>query len=387
MQKKIIALAIAGLVSGGAFAQASNVTISGVMTAGYEQSKWNGTTAVGGFGTENRLTDQSSRVIISGEEALGGGTSAWFQVDSRVNLDISAAQANGSSAWAGGNSGVGLKGAWGKLTLGKWDLHYNEFAANGVENYSAAVPLIGLVGHGIMSAVNANAIATRTRTQNVFKYDTPDFSGVNGTFAYSTNPVGAEGAGNANAGRSDGSQGSAYQAAVRYANGPIQAFLSVWNYDIEGRGAGAGAQLDQRSTRAGFAYAFPMGLKLGIGYDTSTVKNAGGNIVAGGALAATAGIDQKRNAWILNGTYTAGANAFYATYASAGRASNVVDSKAKEWSLGYGYSMSKRTTLAAYYNVVNNSTGASYAPFAFATAIPNAGADTSTFYAGIAHTF
>ena len=64
MQKKIIAAAVAGLLAVPAFAQ-SNVTISGLVKAGWEQYKLSGATGGGwDYSNENRISDQSARVII-----------------------------------------------------------------------------------------------------------------------------------------------------------------------------------------------------------------------------------------------------------------------------------------------------------------------------------
>jgi predicted porin len=62
MQKKIIALAVAGLVSGAAFAQ-SNVTVYGIRKAKSTDGGQDG-----------------SRVGFKGTEDLGNGLSAFFQL-------------------------------------------------------------------------------------------------------------------------------------------------------------------------------------------------------------------------------------------------------------------------------------------------------------------
>ncbi|MEI7432128.1 MAG: porin, partial [Betaproteobacteria bacterium] len=85
MQKKIIALAVAGLVSGVAFAQ-SNVTVYGIADVGVE-------VANAGNGTQFRVqSGQSagSRIGFKGEEALGNGLKAEFVLEAGVNLDTGA---------------------------------------------------------------------------------------------------------------------------------------------------------------------------------------------------------------------------------------------------------------------------------------------------------
>ncbi|MCM2288662.1 MAG: porin, partial [Sulfuritalea sp.] len=209
MQKKLIALAVSGLVSGGAFAQ-SNVTISGGIYMGYDQNKTSGTAGTAGFGTVNRISDHSSNLNINGSEALGGGMNAVFQIDTRFGFD----QAGGT--WAGGNSFVGLSGNWGRLVAGKHDLHYQELASGLGEPRMRSTQ--SRLGHGMMSEVNGVGITPRTRANNVIMYNSPNMSGFAVQLAGSTNAYGAEGGQAA-----DGSKGAAWNLTAKYANGPINA--------------------------------------------------------------------------------------------------------------------------------------------------------------------
>ncbi|MCM2289853.1 MAG: porin, partial [Sulfuritalea sp.] len=209
MQKKLIALAVAGLVSGGAFAQ-TNVTISGNIFMGYDSNKTSGSVGTAGFGTVNRVTDHSSNLNFSGTEALGNGMNAVFQIDTRFGLDQAGAP------WSGGNSFVGLSGNWGRLVAGKHDLHYNELA--GGLGAMRVRSLQSLLGHGIMSEVNGVGITPRTRANNVVMYNSPNMSGFAVQLAGSTNAYGAEGGQAA-----DGSKGAAWNLTAKYANGPINA--------------------------------------------------------------------------------------------------------------------------------------------------------------------
>ncbi|MBK8524551.1 MAG: porin, partial [Betaproteobacteria bacterium] len=59
MQKKVIALAVAGLVSGAAFAQ-SNVTIYGQMDMAYERSSTNDATAANTGVSRNNINGQTN---------------------------------------------------------------------------------------------------------------------------------------------------------------------------------------------------------------------------------------------------------------------------------------------------------------------------------------
>ncbi|MBK9623922.1 MAG: porin [Rhodocyclaceae bacterium] len=72
MQKKIIALAIAGLASSAAFAQ-TNVTVYGKIDMSYEHSSGTGGSKTTGI---NSGGHDGSRLGFRGEEALGGGMKA-----------------------------------------------------------------------------------------------------------------------------------------------------------------------------------------------------------------------------------------------------------------------------------------------------------------------
>ncbi|MBK7685504.1 MAG: porin [Rhodocyclaceae bacterium] len=86
MQKKIIALAIAGLASSAAFAQ-TNVTVYGKIDMSYEHSSGTGGSKTTGI---NSGGHDGSRLGFRGEEALGGGMKAIFGLEyGSLKADIS----------------------------------------------------------------------------------------------------------------------------------------------------------------------------------------------------------------------------------------------------------------------------------------------------------
>ncbi len=307
MQKKLIAAAIAGLVAVPALAQ-TNVTISGRFAAGWESYKLSDCTAGFSCRSESRVSDQSSRLIFNVNEDLGGGLSAWGQLDYRGALDMGGL---GNT----GNSGVGLAHKnWGKFTIGRWDVHYGEI--EGAIAGNRAGSLQTLLGNGIMSQVSGqvgaaavwSVVANGTRTPNLLMWDSPNWNGFTARLAYSTNAFGTEGTGRSVAGTGNPGSGRAWTGALRYNNGPWTAGYSYWNANTESGVTGAAMQ-DQRSHRAWVGYTFAMGLKVGFAWDRSSLDTG---------VRDCASTTNRRNAWMLPVSYEFGPHKVSAAYVRAG---------------------------------------------------------------------
>ncbi len=400
MQKKLIAAAVAGLIAVPALAQ-TNVTISGRLAAGWESYKLSDCAAGFSCRSESRVSDQSSRLIFNVNEDLGGGLSAWGQLDYRGALDMGGL---GNT----GNSGVGLAHKnWGKFTIGRWDVHYGEI--EGAIAGNRAGSLQTLLGNGIMSQVSGqvgaaavwSVVANGTRTPNLLMWDSPNWNGFTGSLAYSTNPaaIANEGSGVTSAVNSGNAGGGyAWTAAIRYNNGPWAAGYAHWSSESENQqevtatGANVAAINNLRGDRIWLGYSFAMGLKLGFGYDWSRNDNG-----AAGAVGTT---NQKRTAWYLPVSYSWGPHAVYASYARAGDTSNDMglSTGASAWNIGYDYAFSKRTSMGIYYTALSNKSGGNYnlksVGGSGATAIGSGaagttglGADARQWYIGMAHSF
>lgn len=124
MQKKLIALAVAGLVSAPVFAQ-SNIQIYGVADAYFKGGKFMGEDTMG----VDSGGLAGSRIGFRGEEDLGSGLKAVFVLEQGINIDTGKSQGM-SSADANDplNKGdqtftrqayVGLKGNFGQVALGR----------------------------------------------------------------------------------------------------------------------------------------------------------------------------------------------------------------------------------------------------------------------------
>lgn len=204
MQKKIIALAIAGL-SGAAFAQ-SNVTIYGVADLSFESVKQGGTTTAGGdVPTRSRVNTNSSYIGFKGTESLGGGMSAIYQFENGISLDTAGTAttqtsgttpsattgttnsgATGSIFGGARDSFVGITGNFGTVLGGYVStLTRSQYAAYDVMPGAAGV---GGGNNGVYGKAANNLANMIFRTQAV-AYVTPKFNGFSAGIAYVPNEL------------------------------------------------------------------------------------------------------------------------------------------------------------------------------------------------------
>lgn len=190
MQKKIIALAIAGLASTAAFAQ-SNVTIYGRADIGY-QSRGGNDGGVQGTQHKGEIAsglNSGSRIGFKGVEDLGNGLKTVFQAEFGIALDQQttvAATTNATSntntaTWTNRNSYVGLAGGFGTVVAGRLDGvrygiygKYDAFANGGIGNFTQMT-------------------TQYDRADNAIAYISPTYAGFNLVLAHSTNTGLAEG--------------------------------------------------------------------------------------------------------------------------------------------------------------------------------------------------
>src|SRR6476469_10275210 len=93
MNKKLVAVAVAGVLAAplAAQAQTANVTLYGRLNLTMEAVKGNAPDPNPPVSVANRtvyrVSSNSSRLGVRGSEALGGGLSAIFQIESNVSAD------------------------------------------------------------------------------------------------------------------------------------------------------------------------------------------------------------------------------------------------------------------------------------------------------------
>jgi len=423
MQKKLIALAVAGLASAGAFAQ-SNVTIYGVADGSFESVSADGASSGTGYASRTRIATNSSLIGFKGTEDLGNGLKAMFQVENQISLDGPSSTTTNSqtmgNGWNTRDTFVGLSGGFGAVLAGyvstpqrstaaKYDLMPGATGSGSLLNMIGRVNLGG-VTQGALGTTNNFGVSTdvgggQSVTNNVgtifrsqaLVYVTPVFNGFNGVIAYVPN----ENRDNTATGTGYKRNQYGWNAAANYANGPINVSLAYLKLNDIGAisaigGAGAPFSGDQNHTNwlLGASYDLSPSTKVSFMYDNFKGKLG---LSAGGE------VEVKRNAFYLAGKQSFGANEIILAYMKngdnkvSGLDGNFGNSGAQAWSLRLAHNFSKRTQAYAIYTQIRNESNAVYDFNAIDPVAPagtgggvgtlNAGADPRVLGVGVRHNF
>lgn len=419
MQKKLIALAVAGLASTGAFAQ-SNVTIYGVADGSFES-----VSVGGGYASRTRLATNSSLIGFKGTEDLGNGLKAIFQVENQISLDgprgITTNSQSMGNGWNTRDTFVGLTGGFGAVLAGYVSTPQRSTAAKydlmpGATGSGSSLNMIGRVnmggvyqGAGLVannsfsnSAVGdavgdddlANNVGTIFRSQ-ALTYVSPVVNGFNAVIAYVPNENRDNTAGANTVKRNP----FGWNAAFNYSNGPINASLAYLKLKDIGIGQGVdnpvfNGEEDHTNWLLGVSYDFSPSTKVSFMYDNYKGKLG---LDAGGTG------EVKRNAWYLAGKQSFGANDLVVAYMRNddnkvnGVDGSFGDTGAQAWSVRLAHNFSKRTQAYAIYTQIKNEANAVYDFNAIDPAVPggtgggngvvSAGADPRVLGVGIRHIF
>jgi len=393
MQKKLIALAVAGLASTGAFAQ-SNVTVYGVADATFDVVRASKEGNGNDLGNTTRVSTNSSYIGFKGAEALGNGLTAVFQLESGVGFD------NNGSFGATRDSFVGVASGFGTVVLGKLTGPTRALGGaidvnSGATGIGSNGGLIGKLGNNLVSngtlggtANYGSALANTSaaspvastcarsticvslfddRWTNAIAYVSPTFAGLSATFAYVANE-----SKNFDGGVKSNITG--FDSGLKYANGPIMAAVT-YNAVTLGNKAVNGNSTDVSNFRVGGTYDFGMASIRAL-FDRTRADHY--DIAASGL-----GGTFTQNVFGLGGTFNvtpAGkllAQAYFARDLKV-NGSGAKDTGAKLFEVGYEHSLSKRTILKAVYAHLNNDNKAAYDFGINAVGVASAGGAATT---------
>ena len=381
MQKKVIALAVAGLVSGAAFAQ-TNVTIYGAADATVEVVQAKDATATGAdILNHTRVQSNSSILGFRGSEDLGGGLKAIFQFETGIAQDVASAPTFGRDSF------VGLQGGFGQIKAG--------LITGPARALGAGVDLtVGATGIGANTAMLGKLAGNGgqafsywdTRRSNSIQYATPKFGGFEIRAMY--------GAGER---RPDDTKAAAtYELGAFYNNGPWyagitygQAKANTANYAVGPVGVpGAGlvpgplvAKGKLENVRLAGKYTFQGGHQITALFEENENKDPGFKAISSYTYGIGGKFKVSQPGAIIAQFYQV------SKLKGLGVGTDGNDFKANFIALGYEHSLSKRTTLKAYYSRISNKELAHYNYGIGNINGAAVGSNPTGFAVGIRHTF
>ena len=344
MKHKILAIAIVSALPLVAQAQTS-VTMYGMVDAsiGVENSHAPGESSrtVVSSGTQS-----ASRIGFRGTEDLGNGLKALFNIEAAVAVDTGATD----SRMFQRRAVVGLQGAFGTVTVGR---EYGPIAA-----VAGASDILGQGFYGSnLAAFGANRLTRRL--DNSVNYQSNALNGFTLRAAY--------GAGERNE-TAVQDTGDIAGVSLEYANAGFY--------------VGAGYQ-SREDLPSGDSKEY----NFGLGYKFGDFELRGGYMAADPEFAGN--VNNKYEQANVGLSYAFGANKVYVNYQQ--QEQEIGDAEGKAVTLGYTYTLSKRTNVyASYAKLRNNGTGVfSLTSPSGTIALPATafGSDPQVYNVGLRHSF
>jgi len=420
MQKKFLGMAVAAALAmpAVAFAQ-SAVQVYGTVHLSLNQAKYTKDTAgTVDDTTKFGVTSHASNWGLRSTETLGGGMTAWFQVEFNMKMARDNGVFDGDSTAR--NSGVGLRGNFGNVYFGTWETPWtqtfrlwdvgtiggwgpttsiigrreqtggnpsrfcnnNTGAAGTASGAAITGPICGNGAESTSGPALPQGYALWRRYNYAVFYESPLFEGVQLKAAWLPNErktaFTAPGVTNENP--------SSWSASLTWTGlgGRARAFIAnMQNKDWSSVGS-----TDSGYT-AGGGYDFGM-VNVGATYEDFTYKSATGDV--------------KAKEWGVGLAVPLGPGKIGASYAKAKKltgagtdaleAAGTNDTGAKMWNLGYEWALSKRTALG--FGIAKIDNGANQT-FSWTASIPIqnaatsgsvlAGSDVTNIFVSIRHSF
>jgi len=363
MQKKLIALAVAGLASTAAFAQ-TNVTIYGLVDYGYSyrfdaRGLDSATNRVSGLNSPNSASQfnsgqqSGSRLGFKGTEDLGNGLKAVFLLEQGFSIDTGAAKTS-NLAFAR-QAYAGLSGGFGTAVGGRlYTPHYtfvsglDPFGAGTVGSYT------NVYSPGAAFNSGYGGLMDPVRVDNAIAYISPSFGGFTVTAAFANNVSGDDGSFTPNLGGNttgnNAKNNTVYAVLGQYTGGALTVGA---NYHYI---AGGSATAVPNLMLPGAAYSLNdvQNFTFGGSYDFKVVKLMGlyswNNVNLDGAGSKDVSINNYMiGATVPFGKFTGKGSYIYSDGNSA------AGGDAQQLALGLDYNLSKRTNLYSAYSWIDNS--------------------------------
>jgi predicted porin len=409
MQKKIIALAVAGLMSGAAFAQ-SNVTVYGVVDAGYRASSGDNNTA-GGVDTQTGIASgnwKSSRLGFKGEEALGNGLKAIFTLEYSISNDVNEGIGTASGTKARTQL-VGLSGDFGTAVAGRINspgktVHDKYDVMTGSTAFSASQTINGSISatstSGTIVNPNSNTLALQgvvgagstinARLSNTAAYVSPTLmGGLTLTAAYSFGGATETDTNSYNGTGNDNDQERIIGFSADYSAGPLG--LAYVYHKVNDFGTAQGSLTYNNGNAATGLPGASQTENMVVGsYDFGVVRLMASYLdISTNPTGALQSSLFDRDVWSVGAAAPLGGGVLRASYAaldwSYSSTANNVD--ANSWTLAYTYDLSKRTTMYAGYTRVSNDSSSNLKVFSNGGATTSGGENSTGYALGMSHSF
>ena len=354
MKNLLVALGLAcvGALPLAAHAQIANVRLYGNLNLDFELVR--GKQADDTNPTVNRVSSNSSRLGVRGNEYLGGGQVAIFQIESSINGDTTGGNLGGRETF------VGLQGDWGTVKLGSFLTPYDDILpifGNAPTLTTSILSTAAIWAQGPLSKVQGGFDA---RLGNSVRYETPPLGGFAGELQYSTRD---------SSGNADAANNGDHASELRHAYVlSVGAFYSKGPLDL---GAAYERNRDVR-----FANTTDDALSVAAAYDLGTLAGSAGfrvGVVYERLRYDTPTGDLKRDFWGVSATVPAGGGSVYAFWGHAangkgaavdgttiGGLTKGADSSCDQWEVSYSYPLSLRTLLYTGYVRIDNRANAGY---------------------------
>lgn len=349
MNKKLIALALAALPVAHAMA---DVTIYGTIEADMESSKTyaNGVKNTSGqLKAGTRIDDTGSLIGFKGNEDLGNGLKAIWQVEQGLSID--GTTVNAANTFATRDSFVGLQGAFGKVRLGKLSTFLNS---------DAGAPDAWIYGNKGVNGLSYSSINQLDgRVNNAIRYDIPEFvTGLTGAVLYGVDEARST---TAIPGQTQNKQ--VISVGASYTN---SGFFGTFGYNrfsddiVSGTSFKGGNywRLEGGYNANNILAAVYYGQsRLAVGDGSTGTDGTFSSLFSAGVTPFTTGAELKKKEGGLTVGYTIGAITPRFSYGRVwGATVNGADVKGhlNQYVLGADYALSKRTTAYASYGYVQD---------------------------------
>jgi predicted porin len=431
MQKKLLTLAVAGALAAPGIASAqSSVEVYGYLNMhfGFWKHKDATDRTANPDVSKTDVTSAGSNVGVRGREDLGGGLSAWFQVETNVGLERSNNVAH-TSGFASRNSAVGIQGGFGNVFVGQWTSPWADldalWAIGTVGGFGPVTSIIGRRettgaannfncannGSGTPAAVGGTCDSVEAaggvghpfwrRMSNSIFYQSPVFAGgIQAKLAYQTNQD------KTNAPGSVVSNPYMYSSSLQWAGMGGRARIGV-AYDGHHDFTTPGKTDTGWAVKGGWNFGVA---DIGLAYERNTYKTPASDCKAtqyAAALAVPVGQGAIRASYSIakdiEGTYTGvvatpigGGSPTGSCGATPTALAPSGDNGAKQYNIGYDHRFSKRTTLGVGYSTIKNDAGAGGNQFVWSgmSSTQNGvavtaplGSDISVIFVSIVHRF